>query len=197
MLTPMLTLAEQLAALTAEAAQIEADAAPLGAEEQAIADAHERIKAAKQTRAVNAARRRGIDMAARLATARTRFPADVMLEGVDLVALFPLGSPPPAEKLPNGGVVIVRNPEPAVESNLLVELEHKNGPGARKVDALLIDLLLKSVVDPDAGAGDAGGAEGMRLQAFCASYPAAAVQAAGVCRRLGGAKAQESKRGRE
>jgi hypothetical protein len=195
----MPTIAEQIAALEAEALVLEAEAkaAEPTADELALAAARERATAARQTKGAHAALRRSNDMAARLAAARTRVPSGTMLQGVDLVALFPLDSPPPADKLPNGGVIIVRNPDPTVESNLLVELEHKNGPRAKLIDALLIDLLCKSVVDPDVSAADAGGAEGTKLQAFCAAFPAAAVQAAGVARRLGGAKAQEAKRGRE
>lgn len=193
-----MTPAEQIAALEAEAVTLEAEAeaAALTPDEVRLAAALARAQAAREVKGVALATRRANDAASRLAAARAKHGPGVLLAAVDLVALFPLSSPPPPASLPNGGVIIIHNPAPELESNLLVELEHK-GQGGKLVDRLLIDLLCKSVADPDVAAPDAGGAEGMKLRAFCESYPAAAMQAAGEARRLGGAKVREAKRGRE
>lgn len=189
----MLTIAEQIAALETEAAQLEAEAkgAALTPEEEAMVAARDRAQAAREAKAAALTLKRANDLAMRVRAAEVAASGKYSVVGVDLVGLFPLGKAPPADQLPPGGVIVIRDAAP-MEGDLIVEMEHKNVVGAKRIDQMMIKIAGESVVDPDTT-----GEHGVLLGGFFKRYPAAAIHVAGEARRLGGAKVREAKRGRE
>lgn len=164
-------------------------------EAEALSDAEraevERIKAEQDAIADLArlrASKRALALAARVEQAQTTAAGAYRVEGVDLVGLFPLGKAPPLESFPSGGVVVVRNPAPETVKRLAKEVEHK--AQGRDLHALLLDVLVASTVDPARNTPDH-----VTLQAWGAAHPEAASVAAGVVRKMGGAKLAEDKRG--
>lgn len=189
----MKTIAEQIAELEAEAAKFEAEAkaAELTEEEKAITELRERAQAAREAKAANDTKRRANDLAHRVRAAEIAAAGKYLVGGFDLVGAFPLGKSPPKDQLPPGGVIVIRDAAPQ-EGALIADLEHKNVPGAKGIDQLMIEIACASIVDPDPTSAD-----GVKLGEFFRRYPAAATQVAGEARRLGGAKLREAKRGRE
>jgi len=169
------------AAKRAKAAAVLTDAQKdLAAALEAEAEADAAL-AAEETRA------RALVLAEKVEAAREKAGRAYLVEGVDLVALFPLGKAPPVEQLPGGGTIVVRDPPPEAVDAMNAEVEHKK-KGLAKI---LIDVLIASTVDPGPD-----GAEGATLRAFAERYPEAAGQAAQRARQLGGAKTAADKRGR-
>jgi hypothetical protein len=164
-----------------------AQAAALTAEEQEASDALEAIKEAEAAEAVALRKRRALDLDALLLRARARFPEHVLLKPVDLVGCFELGLAPPSSKMPNGGLVVVRSPEPDVYHTAARELETK----ARDMALVLADLFLGCVVEPDPQ-----GVEALKLSEFVKNFPAVATSLGNEIYSLGGMKAQAIKRGR-
>lgn len=189
----MATMQEQIAALEAEAAALEAEAkaAEPTDDEKRMTEARERAQAARETKAAALTVKRANDLAVRVQAATVGAAGKYSVSGVDLVGLFPLGKAPPADHLPPGGVIVIRDAAP-MEGDLLVEMEHKNVVGAKRIDQMMIKIAGECVVDPDTS-----GADGVLLGEFFKRYPAAAIHVAGEARRLGGARVREAKRGRE
>ena len=169
------------------------DAARAAAEAKALSDAEREEKqlldeeaAHLETAAAADASRREMDGARRADAARAKFPR-ALLQAIDLVALFPIGNAPAEEQIPGAGVVVIRNPSPDALDRANAEIEQKK----KTFSAIAIELVCASVVDPDPN-----GSEGIVVRGFFDAYPDAAVKVAGRARALGGAKADEDKRGR-
>ena len=144
-------------------------------------------EALESAAAADAARRHA-SLKAREAAAQAKAVAGkYLVAGIDLVSLFAFGKSPPAEHLPAGGVIIVRNPTAEATDALNLAVEAKQ----LSVAKIMANLLCACVVDPDPSSTD-----GVTLRGFCDTYPDAATQAAQRARELGGAKAQADKRGR-
>jgi len=180
-----------LQALEAQVAAEEAAAltAALSDEEQRKAALLGRLTKAREERAAAARTRRGLDLADRESKARTVVPAGVLVKGIDLYELFPLGEAPPAEHFPGAGVIIVRSPVSDRLKAFQTEAEHKKRPLAD----IFTDLICDSLVDPDP-AKDAGA--GAKVRGFFETYAGAAVGAGDIVAKLGGSKAAVDKRGR-
>jgi hypothetical protein len=191
-MTPEQKAALDAAEAEAESLESDADKAALSPIEEKMAEARARAEAAKEKRAAAEQARRALDMATRLRAAEQKAGRAYIVTGIDLVSLFPLGKSPPPDQLPGRGVIIVRDAADQ-ESDLIVEVEHKSGPGAKRIDKVLIEIAIKSTVDPEPS--DETGR--ITLRGFCERYTAAAIQIANEARRLGGAKVREAKRGRE
>lgn len=170
-----------------EEAEAAAKAAALSPDEKALADELEATRRAEEDKAAADRARRTIDMEERVMKARAAFPASVTVKGLDLVDFFPLGCAPPAEKLPNGGVIVIRAPEPDAIDAASAEIEIKRRP----LSAILGEMLCSCVVDPPAES-----AEAAKLSAFVGAYRGAATNAGDEVYKLGGMKAQAIKRGR-
>jgi hypothetical protein len=179
-----LSLIEQLEA-EAAAAEGAATVAALTPDEQRTAAALGRIAKAREDKAQADKVRRGFDLAAREKAARSTAPRGVLVKGIDLFELFPLGEAPAPELMPGGGVIVVRSPESLGDFHR--EVEHKK----RDVWEIYADLLCKHTVDPVQSPS-----EGMKLRAFCEHFNGAAIGAGDIVAKLGGSKAQADKRGR-
>jgi hypothetical protein len=184
---------DRLAALRARVAALAAEAAKSALTEQEQEEARliEETKKHVEAAAAAAATRRGLDLEARTERARSRLPAGTHLAGVDLVALFPADSPPPPERLPNGGVIVLRNPPDAADKAAAKEIEAK----VKAMSTISAELVVASTVDPDVQGPDGGGAEGMKLRAFLDAYGPATLVLGGKVRELGGARVLADKRG--
>lgn len=179
-------------ALEREAAAEEAAAAKvvLSEEDKRIAAALARRTKAREDRAAVEKQKRQNDMGLRLAAARAAAAPGVLLAGVDLVDLFPLGEAPDAATMPGKGVIIVRDPVNGLGA-FHRDIEHKK----KDVWEVYTELLCTpgNVVDPDI---EKDAEEGMRLRRFCERYNGVGVGAGDVVAKLGGSKAQADKRGR-
>jgi hypothetical protein len=179
-------------ALEKEAAAEEAAAAlvTLSDDDRRIAAAFARKAKAREDKAAVEKARRANDLNLRLTAARAFAAPGVLLAGIDLVDLFPLGEAPDASLLPGKGVIIVRDP-PHGLGGFHREIEHKK----RDVWEVYADLLCapETVMDPDLKKHPE---EGMKLRGFCDRYNGAAIGAGDIVAKLGGSKAQADKRGR-
>lgn len=171
----------------AEEAEAKAKAKALNSDEAEESAYHERIAKANEEAAAADRIRRANDGKAREMAAETTAAGRYLVAAVDLVECFSLGKAPPVEKLPTGGVIIVRSPEPEASDTFTREYEHKKRP----LSDIFADLLCASVVDPKPDSPD-----GAKLRAFCDAFKDAAIDAGATVRKLGGAKAREDKRGR-
>lgn len=145
------------------------------------------LRRADESKAAKDRERRTIDLEDRVARARALLPPSVMIKGLDLIDFFPLGSAPPASIMPNGGVIVIRAPEPDAYDTASSEIELKK----RALSAILGEMLCSCVVDPAPESPEA-----LKLSAFVASYRGAATNAGDEAYKLGGMKAQAVKRGR-
>ena len=170
-----------------EAAEADAKASELTDDEKAIADELEGLRRAEENKAAADRARRMIDLEDRVMRARATMPTSITIKGLDLVDFFPLGCAPPADKLPNGGVIVIRAPEPDAIDAASAEIELKRRP----LSSILGDMLCACVIDPPAEH-----AEAAKLSAFVAAYRGAATNAGDEVYKLGGMKAQAIKRGR-
>lgn len=171
----------------AEAAEASAKARALTDDEAAEASFNDRIEAAAADAAAADKTRRANDLRARADAAGIKSGGAYLVEGIDLVALFPLGKSPPAGQLPGSGVIIVRSPPPDAAHTFNRELEAK----AKPLATLFAVLLCASTVDPDMDS-----AEGIKLSELCAHYPDLSINAGDIAKKLGGAKSAADKRGR-
>lgn len=179
-----------LEAMEKEAADEEAAARAeaLTPDEQRQAGVLARLAKAREERAAAARVRRANDLGTREAKARGVVPAGVLVKGIDLYELFPLGEAPPAEHFPGAGVIIVRSPIADRLKSFHAETEHKKRPLAD----IFTDLICDSLVDPDPAKEGAGA----KVRAFFETYPGAAIGAGDMVAKLGGSKAAVDKRGR-
>ncbi|HSM92112.1 MAG TPA: hypothetical protein VLT47_04435 [Anaeromyxobacteraceae bacterium] len=166
------------------AAKAAAAKAALNDEEREIAELHAQEQAAIEEEAAAHAARRSILLRERAQAAQEEFGGFV--EGVDLVAGFPLGKAP-MDIMPADGIIVVRATPPEAENALAREVEAKR----RGLHPMMLDVLLASLAYPKPNTPDH-----LKLQKFADKYPSAATNAAGVARRLAGAKLAEDKRGR-
>lgn len=182
-------MALDLSALEAEAAALEtaAKSIALSEDERKLADALARIAKAREDKAQTEKARREILRVEREQAARRRFPAGVLVKGIDLFDFFPADAQPSADLMPGGGVIVVRSPEPSRYDAAAAELEHKR----RSIASVLADLLIDSTVDPDVDDKAAGAV----LRAFCENFKGAATLAGDEVYKLGGARARADKRG--
>jgi hypothetical protein len=162
----------------------------LSEEDKRIAAAFAKKAKAREERAAVEKQRRANDLNLRLAAARASVEPGVLLAGVDLVDLFPLGEAPDAGLLPGRGVLIVRDPVNGL-GGFHREIEHKK----KDVWEVYADLLCTpgNVVDPDI---EKDPTEGMKLRGACDRYNGMAIGAGDIVAKLGGSKAQADKRGR-
>lgn len=168
-------------------ARLAVEAVALSEDERTEAELHEQERAAVEEAAAAATTRRALDLRTREAAAEAAAGGAYLVQGIDLVALFPLGKAPPLDRMPTGGVIIIRSPTSACADTLAREVEAKKRP----LHALVLDMLAASTIDPKPNT------EGhVLLQGWGAAYPEAASAAGGVVRKLGGAKLAEDKRGR-
>jgi len=146
-------------------------------------------KEALEAEAAEQAKVRAIVMVDRVDAAREKAaaaPTPYLVEGVDLVGLFPLGKSPPPASLPGGGVIVIRNPEQAATDAFVREAEAKQ----KHASKMAIDLACACTVDPSPD-----GASGIEVRGFFERYQEAAGTVAQRARELGGARAREAKRG--
>lgn len=181
----MATIEELKAQL--KAAQTERAAKALTPDELERAELRARIDEEREAAAEVDARRRADDLKDREAAAAAKAGTAYLVEGIDLVALFPFAKGPSARQFPTKGVIIVRSPAPETVDTVNREVEAKK----KSIAAIMADLLCASTVDPDPD-----GDEAITLRSFCERYPDAAIQAASRARELGGAKTLADKRGR-
>jgi len=176
--------------LKAEEAKAKAAAAvaALSEEEAEEAALLVRIAEAQAEAAAAAKTRRGIDLAARERAARAKVSPRVLVRGIDLLDLFPLGHAPDAEALPGKGVIVVRSAPAEVLRTFHREAEAKE----RSLADIYADVLCASTIDPD----EKDLVEGALLRAFCEAYPGAAIGGGEIAVRLGGSKIKADKRGR-
>lgn len=184
-------MASRIEELQAEvlAAEAEARASALTEEEAAEFALLARRQEAKEALAAAARARRAGRLVAAERAARGRVPARVLVKGVDLVDLFPLGVAPDEKALPGEGVIVVRSATPEALKTFHREAEAKEKPLAD----LYADMLCECTVEPDVAKDQNAGA---LLRAFCEAYPGAAIGAGEVAVRLGGSKIKADKRGR-
>ncbi len=111
-----------------------------------------------------------------------------LVRAVDLVSFFPFGEAPTADRMPNGGIIVVRSPLPVRQEAMTREMELKKRP----VEAILIDLVVDSTVDPSALDEE----EAAKIRPFFEAYPGAGTNAANIVLELGGLRQAADKRGR-
>lgn len=173
----------------AEAAEAEAKAVALTEEEQDAAALVARAAVAREEKAAALKAKRGLDLATRERAARSKVGQRVLVQGIDLVDFFPLGTAPDPAILPGKGVIIVRSP-PAEA----LKTFHREGEAKERTLAEIYgDVLCASVIDPDV---EKDLEAGTRLRAFLDSSPGVAIAAGERVVRLGGAKIKADKRGR-
>lgn len=171
-----------------EAEEKASKAVELTEEEKAAHLLLERRSKAREERATAEKARREVDGGTREAIARKAAAGRYLVRAVDLVDFFPFGEAPSTDRLPGGGVIIVRSPEPARQETMTREMEVKKRP----VEAILIDLLVDSIVDPSPLDVEASAL----IRPFFEAYLGAATNAANVVLELGGLKQTQDKRGR-
>lgn len=190
MTTPTIDELRQKAA----AAKAKAKAAELTDEERERAALLASIREDEEAEAAAQIARLDGVMVQRVGAARARANGQYLVDGVNLLRLFPLGSAPgPVSKLPGGGVLVLRDPGEAYDA-FTREIEAKQKPHA----AIFTDLLCTCLVDErdKPQDDDERAAAAILLRAFCERYKGAAVAAGDVAAKLGGARAQADKRGR-
>lgn len=182
-------------ALEREAAEEEAAAekVKLSDEERRVQAAISRRDKAREERSAAERERRALDLAGREAAARKLVGKGVLVKGVDLLALFPLGEEPAKDLVPGNGVIIVRSPPPGKGPGTMAEFNREYEHRKQEVEDLYTTLLTENTIDPDVKK-DQG--EGAKLLAFCEHYPNAAIGAGDVVAKLGGARIRADKRGR-
>jgi molybdopterin converting factor small subunit len=179
-----------LTALEAEAVAEEkaARAAELNDNEKKAHELLERRAEAKSKRFEAERARREVDAGAREAAARAVAGDRYLVRAIDLVSFFPPGTAPTSDRLPTGGVIVVRSPTEEASKQMTRDQEAKK----KSADTILLDVLLSSVVDPSPGDVEASAA----ARPFFEAYPGAAANAAGVVLELGGLRQEAAKRGR-
>ena len=174
-----------LKALEAEALAEEAAAkvVELSADEKAAHFFLERRAKAQEERAAAEQKRREVDAGGRELVARQVAGGRYLVRAVDLVSFFPFGQAPPADKLPGGGVIVVRNPTPERQEAMTREVEAKK----KTMDQILVDLAIDCTIDPKDDA---------LTRTFFEAYPGAGTNTANVVLELGGLRQKADKRGR-
>lgn len=180
-------------ALEAEAAAEEqaANAASLSEEQQRAADAIARRNKAREERGAKEKAVRSVDLFAREKKVKTALGPTVLVKGIDLIDLFPLGDAPPLAQIPGGGILIVRFNSEAMQT-WYTEAEAK----VRSMPTLYADLLAACAVNEENPTKDLEPAAGVLLRRFCEAYPSAAIGAGDVVAKMGGSKLKADKRGR-
>lgn len=180
-----------------KAAQEAAKAAELSEEEREAALLVEQEREAQEQAAELRGKRRGIMLASRLAAAKTRAAGAYLLEAIDLVKCFPLGSVDPEleARMPGKGVILVREPEPDVYARFVREYEANKA----QVPELMTEILCSCLIDERESPKDDEhrAVEVQLLRSFCQRYGGAATKAGGAAAELGGLRNTKTKRGRE
>lgn len=143
----------------------------------------ERAAKAKEDRAVVEQKRREVDGGARELVARATAAGRYLVRAVDLVSFFPFGEAPSADRLPGGGVIIVRNPTPERQQAMTREVETKK----KTMDEILVDLAIDCTIDP---------VNDPLVRPFFEAFSGAGTNTANVVLELGGLKQKADKRGR-
>lgn len=184
---------QEIEALEAEAIAEEAAAAraTLSEETQRAADAIARRQKAREERGAKEKAERSVDLARREKKVRTVLGPSVLVKGIDLIDLFPLGEAPPLAQIPGGGILIVRFNSEAMQT-WYTEAEAK----VRSMPTLYADLLASCAVNEDNPTKDLEPAAGVLLRRFCEAYPSASIGAGDIVAKMGGSKLKADKRGR-
>ena len=172
----------------AEAEEKAAGAVELSEEEKAAHLLLERRAKAREARAALGKARREVEGGLREAAARTAAGGRYLVRAIDLVDFFPFGEAPSDDRLPTGGVIVVRSPLPEKQAAVSREMEAKKRP----VEDILRDLVIESTVDPAPLDVEAGAL----LSAFFGAYPGAGANAGNIVLELGGLRQKADKRGR-
>lgn len=179
-----------MAAIDLKALQAEAEAEEAAAKVVELSDvekeAHaylERRAKAKEDRAAAEQKRREVDAGGRELVAEKAAAGRYLVRAVDVVSFFPFGQAPPADRLPGGGVIVVRNPTPQRQEAMTREVEAKK----KTMDAILVDLAIDCTIDPT---------DDPLVRTFFEAYPGAGTMAANVALELGGMRQKADKRGR-
>lgn len=177
-------------------AQDAAKAAELTDEEREASLLVEQEREAKEQAAELRAKRRGIMLASRLAAAKAR-AGGLLVDAIDLVKCFPLGSVEPEleAKMPGRGVILVREPGDEVYARFVREYEANRAQIVEIFTELLCSCLLDEREQPKDD--EARAVEVQTLRSFCQRYGGAATKAGNVAAGLGGLRAERTKRGRE
>ena len=179
-----------MAPIDLKALQAEAEAEEAAAKVVELSDvekeAHaylERRAKAKEDRAAAEQKRREVDAGGRELVAEKAAAGRYLVRAVDLVSFFPFGQAPPADRLPGGGVIVVRNPTPERQEAMTREVEAKK----KTMDQILVDLAIDCTIDPKDDA---------LTRTFFEAYPGAGTNTANVVLELGGLRQKADKRGR-
>lgn len=172
----------------AEAAEAAEKAAELSEEQKAAHIALERRAKAREGEAAKKKAAREVDGGTREAEARKAAGGRYLVRAIDLVDFFPFGEAPSDDRLPTGGVIVVRSPLPEKQAAVSREMEAKKRP----VEDILRDLVIESTVDPVPLDVEAGAL----LSAFFGAYPGAGANAGNIVLELGGLRQKADKRGR-
>ncbi len=179
-----------------EAEETAAKAVELSEEQKAAHVLLERRAQAREARAAALKAAREVDGGLREAAARTAAGGRYLVRAIDLVDFFPFGEAPSGDRLPTGGVIIVRSPLPEKQAAVSREMEAKKRP----VEDILRDPVIESTVDPvppalkDPAPADVENAA--LLSAFFGAYPGAGANAGNIVLELGGLRQKADKRGR-
>lgn len=164
-------------ALEAEtkAAEKAADDVALNEDEKRKHALLERVARAKAARADAEKARREILAGEKVASAQEATGGQYLVRAIDLASFFPFGEAPTVDRLPGGGVIIVRSPteKAAAAWNKSVKPNKDNS-------AAFVDLAIASTVDP--------GPDDPLLRAFFDAYPLAGTNAGNIVCELGGLK---------
>lgn len=171
----------------AKEAEAEASAAALTEEEAAKHALLQRIAEAKGKRFEQERARREVDAGQREIAAQAAAKGRYLVRALDVVSFFPPGTAPSADRLPTGGVIVVRSATVDAHKQFVADQEAKR----KTADVMLVDLLLASIVDP--AASDEAAAI---LRPFFEAFPGAGANAGNVVLELGGLRTAQDKRGR-
>ena len=171
-----------------EAEETAAKAVELSEEQKAAHLLLERRAQAREARAAALKAAREVDGGTREAVARKEAAGRFLVRAIDLVDFFPFGEAPLDDRLPTGGVIIVRSPLPEKQAAVSREMEAKKRP----VEQILTDLVIDSTIDPAPLDVEAGAV----LRAFFGAYPGAGANAGNIVLELGGLRQKADKRGR-
>lgn len=132
-------------------------------------------------------KRREIEGSEREAAAREAAKGQYLVRVIDVVSFFDPGQAPSADRLPAGGVIVVRSPTEEANKAYTKDLEAKK----KSHETMNRELLFKCIVDP--GPEDAENAA--VTAAFFTAFPGAVTNAYLVVQALNGMRSEMAKRG--
>ena len=168
-------------AAAAEAAAKAAEPSPV---ERRRIEAIERIRAAKETEAAHAKKRRAVAMAAKETAIRKAITDGSLVKAIDLCDLFPLGAEP--AHMPSSGFAVLSNPSPEASARKDASVQ----TGDKTPHEIGIDLVVACTRFPTTGE------DAVKFRSFLEAHAEAVNLLVVEVRDLGGAKSRARPMGR-